>query len=396
MSYPSALHVTEHRVRRPTTGASPGRPGWRGPGRGGCDRRLGARISGPGRQLPPGDAAAARRGGHYVRPAGVPGVSGRGRGGLGRAYRGPVGGDGGGAAGSSAGPGPGPGPVVAVGHSLGGDVVIGAALAEPSLLRRDRGVRAADAVAGVPLRDGAGAGPGLGLRRRVAAEPRQWAAVAEDPAEEAERFFFADDESVGVGTADRGRPGVRQADGPAWWRTCGACGSGRAVGRDGAGDAVGVRDRGGQQAGRTTAAPSSGWGRMFPAGSSRDRGGAARCAPVAPGPLRRDDAAGDRSGEAEVGGRRGRAAAWSACGVAGRDRTGPPDQVRGCGPAGEWWGVLEAVGRASRRIRPPSPSLLMPVISGELGQEDGAHEHHEQRKRLERARTVPPVRRLSP
>jgi pimeloyl-ACP methyl ester carboxylesterase len=73
-------------------------------------------------------------------------------------------------------------PVVAVGHSLGGDVVVGAALAEPAVF---------DAI-GVfepPM-------PWLGFRREVGGDengrgggPRPWPAIDEDPGVEAERFF---------------------------------------------------------------------------------------------------------------------------------------------------------------------------------------------------------------
>jgi pimeloyl-ACP methyl ester carboxylesterase len=92
----------------------------------------------------------------------------------------------------------GDGPVVAIGHSLGGDVVLGAALASP---------RAFDAI-GVyepPM-------PWLGFRRRGG---RPWPAVADDPATEAERFFGR---MVGEGSwarlTERGRA-ERRADGPA-------------------------------------------------------------------------------------------------------------------------------------------------------------------------------------
>jgi pimeloyl-ACP methyl ester carboxylesterase len=98
------------------------------------------------------------------------------------------------------------GPVVAVGHSLGGDVVIGAALAEPGTFdsigayeppmpwlgfRRDRPSSAGD---------GAAAG---------------WPALADDPAEEAERFFsrMVSPEAWSRLT-DEGRSS-RRADGPA-------------------------------------------------------------------------------------------------------------------------------------------------------------------------------------
>ncbi len=69
------------------------------------------------------------------------------------------------------------GPVVAIGHSLGGDVVIGAALAEP---------RAFDAIGAFepPM-------PWLGFRRDQTSggQVRPWPALAEDPEVEAERFF---------------------------------------------------------------------------------------------------------------------------------------------------------------------------------------------------------------
>jgi pimeloyl-ACP methyl ester carboxylesterase len=67
------------------------------------------------------------------------------------------------------------GPVVAVGHSLGGDVVIGAALAAP---------RAFEAVGAFepPM-------PWLGFRRDRDEPVRPWPPVSNDPGEEAERFF---------------------------------------------------------------------------------------------------------------------------------------------------------------------------------------------------------------
>jgi pimeloyl-ACP methyl ester carboxylesterase len=97
-------------------------------------------------------------------------------------------------------------PVVAVGHSLGGDVVIGGALAEPSLF---------DAIAAFepPM-------PWLGFRRDAAgdgggAATRPWPAIAEDPNEEVERFFSR---MVGASAWARltevGRES-RRADGPA-------------------------------------------------------------------------------------------------------------------------------------------------------------------------------------
>ena len=73
-----------------------------------------------------------------------------------------------------------PGPVVALGHSLGGDVVIGAALAEP-------GAFEAIGAYEPPM-------PWLGFRRDPGSSARNiaaegWPALADDPAEEAERFF---------------------------------------------------------------------------------------------------------------------------------------------------------------------------------------------------------------
>jgi pimeloyl-ACP methyl ester carboxylesterase len=95
-------------------------------------------------------------------------------------------------------------PVVAVGHSLGGDVVVAAALAEP---------RAFGAIGAYepPM-------PWLGYRRRDTSDPetsRAWPPLSPDPAEEAERFF-----SRMVGAAawarltEDGRA-QRRADGPA-------------------------------------------------------------------------------------------------------------------------------------------------------------------------------------
>ena len=90
------------------------------------------------------------------------------------------------------------GPVVAIGHSLGGDVVVAAALASP---------QAFDAI-GVyepPM-------PWLGFRRRGGGP---WPGLAGDPGEEAERFFkrmvgeAAWDHLTEKGRADR------RADGPA-------------------------------------------------------------------------------------------------------------------------------------------------------------------------------------
>ena len=93
------------------------------------------------------------------------------------------------------------GPVVAVGHSLGGDVVIGAALAAP---------RAFDAIGAFepPM-------PWLGFRRDSDEAARPWPPVSDDPGEEAERFFSR---MVSPGAWSRlteeGRA-ARRADGPA-------------------------------------------------------------------------------------------------------------------------------------------------------------------------------------
>jgi len=93
------------------------------------------------------------------------------------------------------------GAVVAVGHSLGGDVVVGAALADP---------RAFDAIGAFepPM-------PWLGFHRDRPGEARPWPPIAGDPGEEVERFF-----SRMVGAAawarlsEQGRA-ERRADGPA-------------------------------------------------------------------------------------------------------------------------------------------------------------------------------------
>lgn len=93
--------------------------------------------------------------------------------------------------------------LAAVGHSLGGDVVVGAALAEP---------RAFDAIGAYepPM-------PWLAFRRTPAGSdrPREWAPLAEDPGDEAERFFgrMVSPEAWRRLT-DEGRA-TRRADGPA-------------------------------------------------------------------------------------------------------------------------------------------------------------------------------------
>ena len=108
------------------------------------------------------------------------------------------GGDGSGGGGDGSGGGGGGGPVVAIGHSLGGDVVIGAALASPE---------AFDAIGAFepPM-------PWLGFRRRGGTP---WPGLADDPGEEAERFFKR---MVSEGAWDRlteRRRAERRADGPA-------------------------------------------------------------------------------------------------------------------------------------------------------------------------------------
>ncbi len=91
--------------------------------------------------------------------------------------------------------------VVAVGHSFGGDVVVGAALASP---------RAFDAIGAFepPM-------PWLGFRPQSGGAPRSWTPMSDDPGEEAERFF-----SRMVGEAAWSRlseqaKALRRADGPA-------------------------------------------------------------------------------------------------------------------------------------------------------------------------------------
>jgi pimeloyl-ACP methyl ester carboxylesterase len=90
------------------------------------------------------------------------------------------------------------GPVVAIGHSLGGNVVVGAALASP---------RAFDSIGAYepPM-------PWLGFRRRGGGP---WSGLADDPGDEAERFFGR---MVGEGAwarlTESGRA-ERRADGPA-------------------------------------------------------------------------------------------------------------------------------------------------------------------------------------
>jgi pimeloyl-ACP methyl ester carboxylesterase len=99
--------------------------------------------------------------------------------------------------------GSGSGPVVCVGHSLGGDVVIGAALAEPRLF---------DAIGAYepPM-------PWLGFRRdgAGAGAPRWGATAADDPGDEAERFFSRMmSPGAWARLTDEGKAS-RRADGPA-------------------------------------------------------------------------------------------------------------------------------------------------------------------------------------
>jgi pimeloyl-ACP methyl ester carboxylesterase len=93
--------------------------------------------------------------------------------------------------------------VVAIGHSLGGDVTVGAAIAAP---------RSFDAIGAFepPM-------PWLGFRRTQPGDdrPREWTLVAEDPGEEAERFFSRMvSPSSWRRLTDEGRA-ERRADGPA-------------------------------------------------------------------------------------------------------------------------------------------------------------------------------------
>jgi pimeloyl-ACP methyl ester carboxylesterase len=97
----------------------------------------------------------------------------------------------------------GSGPVTAIGHSIGGDVVIGAALADPG---------ACDAVGAFepPM-------PWLGFRRPHTADGRRggWRSVAEDPEDEVERFFSRMvSPSAWQRLSDGGKAG-RRSDGPA-------------------------------------------------------------------------------------------------------------------------------------------------------------------------------------
>jgi pimeloyl-ACP methyl ester carboxylesterase len=95
------------------------------------------------------------------------------------------------------------GPVCAVGHSLGGVVVVGAALAEP---------RAFDSIGAFepPM-------PWMGFRRSEPGNdgPRDWSPIAEDPGDEAERFFSRMvSPTAWQRLTEEGRAS-RRADGPA-------------------------------------------------------------------------------------------------------------------------------------------------------------------------------------
>ncbi len=101
-------------------------------------------------------------------------------------------------------------PVVAIGHSLGGDVVIGAALAEPALFDAIAAFEPPMPWLGFRRDVGAGAGGGAG-----AGTGMPWPAMAEDPGVEVERFFSR---MVGASAwahlTEAGRES-RRADGPA-------------------------------------------------------------------------------------------------------------------------------------------------------------------------------------
>ena len=177
------------------------------------------------------------------------------------------------------------GPVVAVGHSLGGDVVVGAALAEPG---------AFDAIGAFepPM-------PWLGFRRDRPGEARAWPAMADDPGEEVERFF-----SRMVGAAawarltEQGRA-ERRADGPALVADL------RSLRGEGppfdvtALDVPSVFGMGGPTTQPHHRASVRVAGRARPRrGRLRDRGRPARRAPVAPRSLRGDDPPRGRAGGA--------------------------------------------------------------------------------------------------
>jgi pimeloyl-ACP methyl ester carboxylesterase len=91
--------------------------------------------------------------------------------------------------------------VTAIGHSLGGVVVMAAAIAEPASF-------ASIGLYEAPM-------PWLGFRRSRSGAPQPWPSVAEDPAVEAERFFRR---QVGDATWERlpeSSKDDKRADGPA-------------------------------------------------------------------------------------------------------------------------------------------------------------------------------------
>ncbi len=94
------------------------------------------------------------------------------------------------------------GSVVAVGHSFGGDVVVGAALASP---------HAFDAIGAFepPM-------PWLGFRRDDSGgAPRPWPAISDDPGEEVERFFGRMMGDAAWARLTEQAKTARRADGPA-------------------------------------------------------------------------------------------------------------------------------------------------------------------------------------
>ncbi len=173
------------------------------------------------------------------------------------------------------------GPVVAVGHSLGGDVVLGAALADP---------RALGAVGAYepPM-------PWLGFRRERGAGGsgggNGWRPIADDPARGGRALLLPHGEPRSLGAAHRRGPG------PAPRRR--ACVGGRPARhtRRRASVRRGATQRAGRvRAGRTGDGAASPAQRAM-AGRARagrrglrDRGGAPRRPPLAPRSLRRDDA----------------------------------------------------------------------------------------------------------
>jgi pimeloyl-ACP methyl ester carboxylesterase len=93
------------------------------------------------------------------------------------------------------------GPLVAVGHSLGGDIVLAAALADPG---------AFDALGAYepPM-------PWLGFRRDGGGAEGRWHALAEDPGDEAEAFFSRMVSPTAWARLTETGRASRRADGPA-------------------------------------------------------------------------------------------------------------------------------------------------------------------------------------